>query len=452
MARRVLWVVLSCLLAACSAGCVGRGVERSAAGRLGSVRLLRPQKPALAFVFLFSDQAGWSAKLDAAASHFAAQGAVVVGVDLRDYLAGLRASDDGCHYLISEIEDMSERLQREIGFAGYTSPILAGIGAGGTLTYAALAQSPAATVGGAISVAPAAALATRVGLCAGAPARAADAGGFSYGAKAALPGWWRIAAPAPVSAAWAANAAAAGVEIDVMPAGRDAVDELVMLLDTALAAAAVNAGELPLIEMRAAVPGPFFAVIYSGDGGWRDLDKQIGEYLAQHGVSVVGIDSLRYFWNEKTPAAMAADLDGIIARYSDELGAAKVVLIGYSFGAAVLPFAVNRLTAQHRASVVEVSLLGLEPRASFTIRLSGWFGSVPGGDSPEVLPELRRLGLDRLQCFYGEDEENTLCRVPELAGAEIIHTSGGHHFDGDYPGLAERILRGARRRLDAAAK
>jgi type IV secretory pathway VirJ component len=35
-----------------------------------------------------------------------------------------------------------------------------------------------------------------------------------------------------------------------------------------------------------------------------------------------------------------------------------------------------------------------------------------------------------------------LCRDAALAGVEIIRTRGGHHFDGDYRGLAERILRG----------
>ena len=57
-----------------------------------------------------------------------------------------------------------------------------------------------------------------------------------------------------------------------------------------------------------------------------------------------------------------------------------------------------------------------------------------------------RLDLARVQCFYGEEEEDTLCRAPELAAAERIGTRGGHHFDGDYAKLAQRILDGALRR------
>ena len=46
------------------------------------------------------------------------RGVAVVGVDLPAYRRGLAASDDGCHYLISEVEDLSKRVQREFGFSG----------------------------------------------------------------------------------------------------------------------------------------------------------------------------------------------------------------------------------------------------------------------------------------------------------------------------------------------
>ena len=63
---------------------------------------------------------------------------------------------------------------------------------------------------------------------------------------------------------------------------------------------------------------------------------------------------------------------------------------------------------------------------------------------PPVLPELQQIPPSLVQCFYGEDEADTLCTNPSLAGAKIVRTSGGHHFDGDYKALAERILEGAK--------
>jgi type IV secretory pathway VirJ component len=48
-------------------------------------------------------------------------------------------------------------------------------------------------------------------------------------------------------------------------------------------------------------------------------------------------------------------------------------------------------------------------------------------------------------CISGRQEKISLCRDPVFAGAERIETSGGHHFNGDYDGLANRILASIRR-------
>ena len=422
---------------------------------MGTVALVRPGRPPDAFVFVFSDLDGWTAAYDGVARELASVGAVVVGVDLPQYLRNLAASNDGCHYVVAEIEDMSQRLQRDLHFVSYRSPILAGIGAGGTLAYAALAQSPAATVAGAISVDPAATLNTKVKLCAGAPATAAVGGGFTYGPQPILNGWWRVSAATPVSPQLAmVIEESKGVVSDIHGTSLQRLLQLMRgSLPCSEAAARSDALEgLPLTELPAARPGPAMAVIYSGDGGWRDIDKQIGELLAQKGMPVIGVDSLRYFWHEKGAAEIASDLSQIIRHYSAVWKTEKIVLIGYSFGAGILPFAFNRLPEGDRTRVIQISLLGLAPRAEFEVKLSGWFGGEPGRGAPLVLPEILRQNLGLFQCFYGAEEEYTLCRAPQLADAEIIRTAGGHHFDGDYTALADKILAGAERRLNAAAE
>jgi type IV secretory pathway VirJ component len=417
------------------------------AGRLGSVRIFAPENRRADLLFLFSDASGWNASLDDAAVEIAGGGIAVVGVDLRNYLAGLAASDDGCHYVVAELEDLSHRLEREFAYPRYRSPILAGVGAGGLLAYAVLAQAPAATVSGAVSVDPAPSLGTRVPLCPGAPATVLPGGGFSYGPKAGLPGWWSVTSavqlPADLSAL--ARPVSDGPAVDA-----PAEERLVALLRAVLAEKRGGEGEqdltdLPLVELPADPAGQRMAIIYSGDGGWRDLDKQIGEFLAAHGTPVVGVDSLRYFWREKTPDEVAGDLARIIRHYLARWKTREVILIGYSFGAGVLPFAVNRLASDARGALLQISLLGLGSRAPFEFRVSGWLGGHEGAER-EVLPEVTRLDLSRVQCVYGEEEEDTMCPHPALAGAEIIRTRGSHHFDGDYRALAQRILDGAARR------
>jgi type IV secretory pathway VirJ component len=52
-----------------------------------------------------------------------------------------------------------------------------------------------------------------------------------------------------------------------------------------------------------------------------------------------------------------------------------------------------------------------------------------------------------IQCFYGADEDDSACPLLLRKGqADVIRTTGGHHFDHDYGALARRILDGFRRR------
>ena len=80
--------------------------------------------------------------------------------------------------------------------------------------------------------------------------------------------------------------------------------------------------------------------------------------------------------------------------------------------------------------------------------LSGLLAGCGGPTPPArpVLPEIAQLDPGLVQCFYGADEAESACRAPEFDRAERIETAGGHHFDGDYAALAERIMAGARRR------
>ena len=220
-------------------------------------------------------------------------------------------------------------------------------------------------------------------------------------------------------------------------------------LASATSAPTAGIADLPLVELPAEQRGPLLAIILSGDGGWRDLDKTIGEKLQSDGVSVVGWDSLRYFWSRKSPERTARDLGAVIDTYVTRWGASKVALVGYSFGADVLPFAYNCLSSEARAHVVQLSLLGLATAADFEIRVAGWFGAGPGKDALPTEPALAPINPAMIQCFYGADEHDNAC--PFLLGkAEIIRTAGGHHFDNDYDALARRILDGFRQRAAAS--
>jgi type IV secretory pathway VirJ component len=119
-----------------------------------------------------------------------------------------------------------------------------------------------------------------------------------------------------------------------------------------------------------------------------------------------------------------------------------VLLVGYSFGADVLPFVVNRLPPELRARVATVSLLGVDSNASFEIRIADWVGSDDSG--PPTKPEVAAIGGVPVLCIYGEGESDSICpglpKGPEHTKITLAEVGKGHHFSGEYSTLAERIL------------
>ena len=179
--------------------------------------------------------------------------------------------------------------------------------------------------------------------------------------------------------------------------------------DRALVAADV--ADLPLVEL----PGRgtrigVLAVILSGDGGWANIDRDIGTELAAHGVDVVGLDSLRYFWTRrKPPDGAAADLGRILRRYLAAWHARRVLLLGYSRGADVLPFMANRLPPALQARVALVGLLGPSTSVDFQFHLSDWIADTARTTALPVRPEVEKLRGMPILCIHGEDESDSLC-------------------------------------------
>ena len=69
-------------------------------------------------------------------------------------------------------------------------------------------------------------------------------------------------------------------------------------------------------------------------------------------------------------------------------GGSKVTLIGYSFGADVLPFAYDRLSPETKSHIVQLSLLGFATAADFEIRVAGLVGAGPGKEALPTEPAL----------------------------------------------------------------
>jgi type IV secretory pathway VirJ component len=360
--------------------------------------------------------------------------------------------------IAADFESLSHQVQKQIGLREYHVPVLVGYSSGATVVYAALVQSPPGTFAGALSL----------GFCAdqdfsGAALCPGNGLRYSQNAQHAL-----VFAPAkglrqpwvalqgqrdPVCDPHAADEFAAqveggalvklplvghgfSVERNWMPQFRAAYARLAQR-PSAPADVAREISDLPLQEVHAAGTTGELALLLTGDGGWAGLDQELAARLAANGVPTVALNSLKYFWTARTPEQTASDVERVLRHYLTAWHAQRVLLIGYSFGADVLPFVVNRLPRDLRSRIASVSLLGIDARASFEVHVAEWIGGAGGG--PPTRPELEAM-TEPVLCIYGADESDSIC--PELPATRVTREEigKGHHFSGDYSLLAERIL------------
>jgi type IV secretory pathway VirJ component len=438
-----------------------------AAGRFGTVAVYIPEgKPKSVAIFLSGD-GGWELGVINMAHTLTDLGAVVIGVDIRQYFASLRKAaarvDAPCQMIAADFESLSHQVQKQVGLSNYLVPVLVGYSSGATVVYATLVQSPPGTFAGALSL----------GFCAEqdfAGANLCPGTGLRYSPNArhelvfqpaaALRQPWiafqgqkdQVCNPhaaddfvARVAHGQIVRLPLVGhgfsVERNWMPQFRDAYARLTAPTEVS-PERPPDIGDLPLQEVHASGAADEFALLLTGDGGWAGLDQELAARLAANGVPTVALNSLKYFWSARTPDETAHDVARILRHYFDAWHKPRVLLVGYSFGADVLPFVVNRLPPDLRARVASVNLLGIDANASFEVRISDWVGTDAGG--PPTRPELARITQLPVLCLYGEGEKDSICPGLPEGGVRREQVGTGHHFGGEYATLADRILAFAR--------
>ena len=103
-------------------------------------------------VLFLSGEQGWTAQLSHSAQLLASQGALVAGIDSRALFANLERDGAECVFPDGDLENLSHFLQAYYRLPSYEPSVLVGYGAGATLSYAMLAQAPAETFAGGVSI------------------------------------------------------------------------------------------------------------------------------------------------------------------------------------------------------------------------------------------------------------------------------------------------------------
>ncbi|MFC5473745.1 AcvB/VirJ family lysyl-phosphatidylglycerol hydrolase [Paraherbaspirillum soli] len=437
-------------------------------GRFKNVEIYKPQGEVNGVVLMLSGDAGWNQGAGRQAQALAEQGALVAGISTPQLFENLNADGGDCVFPDGDLENLSRFVQAYEKLPGYYPPLLVGESSGATLAYAMLAQAPANTFAGALSLGFCPTLTLRKPLCTGEnlhfKARAKGAGADLLPVSK-LPAAWRVLldpssrSPAQCDAKTTQTfvATVGGAELQLVPrTDKSWLPQLKAAYAslngrrpaTAMAPPAA-VSDLPLIEVAAAAPlanandADSMAILLSGDGGWAGIDRDVAAALSKRGVPVVGLDSLRYFWSERSPASTAADVDRLMHFYMAHWRKSKVLLIGYSQGADVLPFVVNRLAPANRTHLALVAMMGLGKQADFQFHLTNWVSS--SNDGLPIPPEVAKLPAGLGMCIYGAEESDSACPELDAGHVKLVKLTGGHHFDGNYDHLAGIVLDAARK-------
>jgi len=448
-----------CLLAACAAVIFSLTQWAHAAlpppgllshGRFKDVQVQRPDGEVKQVVLLLADQTGELAQLPDIAQSFLARGALVIRIDTAALFTTLEADPAACVFPDGDLENLSHYVQAYYKLPTYFTPVLIGYGAGGSLAYALLANSTTGTFAGAMSLEFCPQLTLRKPLCKG------ELGPRLLPVARIDKPWIVLQDPTanacPRSSVRDFVSRVPGAQLVEVPSTltdrsgfsnwkpqlEKAYSDLTVYNAPTLPTPPGHLRDLPIIEVPATGSGNLFAVLLSGDGGWAGIDKDIAKALAARGVPVAGLDSLRYFWTARTPQGLSKDVDRVLRFYASRWKKSRAVLIGYSQGADVLPFAINRLPTSARSLLAMTALIGVSGSAAFEFHLTNWIGSA--ADGLPVLPEIRKLSSATTLCLYGDGDADSICPDIHPAHVQVMKLPGGHHFNGNYQQLAELIL------------
>ena len=433
-------------------------------GLFGQLHIARPAQAGGQAVLLISDRDGWTSRQDRIAAALAAQGAYVIGIDMAWYLGKLESIKDHCSYPAGHVEELAHWIERHEYRTDYSSPLLIGDGAGANFAYAIAAQAPSGTFAGLMTVGWDYAWRLPKAFCSG------DAGamtlpdgkaGFRVASIAGMQMPWqpepwagRNAVPAlldtllqplePLIQLLPLRSAA----FEKSPPNHESDEEFVAQRYLAMQRQAHGNGEklsddiadLPLTEVApASSTTDRVVVILTGDGGWAGLDKGVAEALAGDGARVVGFSTLKYFWNKRSVDESTQAVARVLAHYAAKYPQARLGLVGYSFGASLVPVVINRLPPALQTKLDGGVMISPDPDAVFEIKVGDWFGGGSHDGTVAVQPEIQSSRVP-IVCIYGKDEDDSFCPAFQARHFRSINLPGGHHYNGDYDTLGRTVI------------
>jgi type IV secretory pathway VirJ component len=405
-------------------------------------------------IVMISGDGGWKSGVIGFSQTFSEMNSLVIGVDILRYFKALRQRTEDCYNVAADFVQLATEVEKKFDFPDYKPPVIMGYSSGATLVYGILAQARPGTFIGGISI----------GFCPDIelPKMLCEINGLIV--KTDVPGKRYILQPDeklgnpwmvlngkldkicdyPSTADFISKTKNAELIAlpkvghgfskwsDFMPQWKNAYSKLIERYETEKPPQ-VNIEQvknLPVIitNSRTQDKQAPVALLISGDGGWYGFEQSIADNLAKLGIPTVGLDSKKYFWKRRTPEETAIDIAKALNFYSKEWDREKFVLIGYSLGAEIVPFIVNRLPEEIKSKIESAVLLSPATTTDFEIHISNMLGMGNRQNTYTTVDEIIKMQSVTTLIIFGDGEKT---QIPELlSGTSVIikKIPGDHHY------------------------
>ena len=431
----------------------------------GYLTLYKPTKTVNNVIICISGDGGWNSGIEGIALHLKNENTLLIGVDIRQVFKSMKKNKSECLYPAADFERMSQYVQKKLKYQTYNIPILLGYSSGATLVYGLVAQAPQNTFRAGIALGFCPDINIDKPLCSGSgkfsSTKLQTGKGYDLGPAESLKtpfislqGQNDQVCNYAKTVSFLKNVSNAqvvslpkvghgyGQEKNWLPQLMQVYNNITVEKEAYMPDESTKRLNLPLHTTTPTKEktSPYMVVFISGDGGWTDFDQQMASAFALKGAPVIGLDALKYFWQKKSPEETTTDILRVIETYTEEWKKEKILLVGYSFGADIVPFIYNRIPEKIKINISGLGLLSPSKETDFEVHVSELLDINNSSSGFSVPNEINKISNVHTICFFGKDEDDLPIKEISKESAKIIYLDGGHHYTDAFVTIAKEMM------------
>jgi type IV secretory pathway VirJ component len=180
-------------------------------------------------------------------------------------------------------------------------------------------------------------------------------------------------------------------------------------------------------------------IYFSGDGGFNAFSNALCDDFSKNGYNVIALNSKSYFWKKKTSQQTAAFIEPYIQKYFKERRQQSVALIGYSFGADVMPFVYNSLPQAIQKITNKIILLAPSPTTDFEVHMLDMAGSSTTYNM-DVAAEINKIQSASVYIINSNKSDFPVNKV-KIKNAYTTIINSSFHFDKNLQALLPSVYK-----------